>query len=192
MKKRVILASGSPRRAFLLNTLSIDFIQFKAEVDESVREKENPEEYVSRIAREKALKAGEKFGKGLIIGADTIVMLDSQIIQKPGSVEEAFEILSKLQGRDHFVYTGICVLDIDSEREAKGYTKTRVWFSPLTPEEIRRYVDSGEPMDKAGAYGIQAMGAFFVERIEGDFFSVMGLPLNLLWKLTKEIGSPLF
>ncbi len=189
--KEFILASSSPRRAFLLYNLSINFIQRKAEIDETPKIGEKPEDYVLRISKEKVMKIAEEMN-GVILGADTIVVLDSEILQKPSSREEAFEMLSRLQGREHTVYTGIYLLNKYNGKEASGYTKSRVWFSPLSPEEIWRYIDSGEPMDKAGAYGIQAMGAFFIEKIEGDFFSVMGLPLNLLWKLSKEIDFELF
>ncbi len=190
--KRLILASGSPRRALILSNLSIEFTQKRAEIDESIREGEIPEEYVLRLSREKVLQVSKDIEEGVILGADTIVVVDSSILQKPGTREEAFDMLSRLQGRDHFVYTGLYILNKKDGKEASGYTKTRVWFSPLTPGEIWNYIDSGEPMDKAGAYGIQAMGAFFVERIEGDFFSVMGLPLNLFWRLSKEIGLEIF
>jgi septum formation protein len=189
--KKLILASGSPRRAFLLSSMSLQFVQKKAEIDETPKQDEKPEDYVLRIAKEKALKVAED-ENGIILGADTIVVVDSTILQKPSSREDAFQMLSRLQGRDHFVYTGIYILNKFNGKEASGYTKSRVWFSPLTPEEIWRYIDSGEPMDKAGAYGIQAMGAFFIEKIDGDFFSVMGLPLNLLWKLSKEVDFELF
>jgi len=189
--KKLILASGSPRRAFLLSSMSLQFVQKKAEIDETPKQDEKPENYVLRIAKEKALKVAED-ENGIILGADTIVVVDSTILQKPSSREDAFQMLSRLQGRDHFVYTGIYILNKFNGKEASGYTKSRVWFSPLTPEEIWRYIDSGEPMDKAGAYGIQAMGAFFIEKIDGDFFSVMGLPLNLLWKLSKEVDFELF
>ncbi len=190
--RKLILASGSPRRALILSNLSIEFTQRKAEIDESIREGESPEEYVLRLSREKVLQVSKDIEEGVILGADTIVVVDSSILQKPGTREEAFYMLSRLQGRDHFVYTGLYLLNKKDGKEASGYTKTRVWFSPLTPREIWNYIDSGEPMDKAGAYGIQAMGAFFVERIEGDFFSVMGLPLNLFWRLSKEIGLEIF
>lgn len=189
--KRLILASSSPRRAFLLNNLSVEFIQKKAQIDETPKPEEKPEDYVIRIAKEKVMKVMEE-ADGVILGADTIVVINSEILQKPSSREEAFEMLSKLQGREHFVCTGIYLLNKLNGREACGYTKSRVWFSSLTPEEIWRYIDSGEPMDKAGAYGIQTMGAFFIEKIDGDFFSVMGLPLNLLWKLSREIDFELF
>jgi septum formation protein len=189
--KKLILASGSPRRALLLSSMSLQFVQKKAEIDETPKQDEKPENYVLRIAKEKALKVAED-ENGIILGADTIVVVDSTILQKPSSREDAFQMLSRLQGRDHFVYTGIYILNKFNGKEASGYTKSRVWFSPLTPEEIWRYIDSGEPMDKAGAYGIQAMGAFFIEKIDGDFFSVMGLPLNLLWKLSKEVDFELF
>ncbi len=189
--KELILASSSPRRAFLLSNMSIKFIQKKAEIDETPKTGEKPEDYVLRISKEKVMKVAKEMN-GVILGADTIVVLDSEILQKPSSREEAFEMLLKLQGRDHIVYTGIHLLNKHNGKEASGYTKSKVWFAPLTSDEIWRYIDSGEPMDKAGAYGIQAMGAFFIEKIEGDFFSVMGLPLNLLWRLSKEIDFELF
>lgn len=189
--KKLILASSSARRVFLLNNLSIEFIQKKAGIDESVKPGERPEDYVLRIAKEKVMKVADET-EGVFIGADTIVVLDNIILQKPSDKKDAFEMLSRLQGRDHYVYTGIYLLNKLNGKEAYGYTKSRVWFSSLTPDEIWKYIESGEPMDKAGAYGIQAMGAFFIERIEGDFFSVMGLPLNLFWKLSKEIDFELF
>jgi len=180
----VVLASASPRRRDLLGLLGLTFEVAPTDVDESWRDGEAPEVHAERLAREKAL-AGRREG-AVTIGADTIVVLDGDIFGKPGDRAEAAAMLRRLSGREHVVHTAIAVAY--SGRLAVTVVATRVSFRPLAENVIEAYVNTGEPMDKAGAYGIQGFGAVLVERIEGDYFTVMGLGLARLVDLLGEVG----
>lgn len=171
--KEIILASGSPRRRELLELADIPFTVQTAEVDESIPAGISPEEAVQMLAAKKA-RAIPSHGK-VVLAADTVVALDGVIFGKPRDKKEAVEILGTLSGRTHQVHTGVCLLK--GEREMVFCETAQVEFYPLTQEEILRYVDSGEPMDKAGAYGIQGKGALLVRGIRGDYYTVMGLPI---------------
>jgi septum formation protein len=180
----VVLASASPRRRELLTLLGLAFAVAPTDVDESWRNGEAPEVHAERLAREKAL-AGRRDG-ALTIGADTIVVLDGDILGKPADRTEAAAMLQRLSGRDHVVHTAIAVAY--AGRIASAVVSTRVWFRTLAGSTIAAYLATGEPMDKAGAYGIQGFGAVIVERIEGDYFTVMGLGLARLVDLLGEVG----
>jgi septum formation protein len=180
----VVLASASPRRRDLLALLGLTFDVAPTAVDESWRLGEAPEVHAERLAREKAL-AGRREG-AVTIGADTIVVLDGDILGKPRDRAEAAAMLRRLSGRGHAVHTAIAVAY--GTRIAATVVATRVWFRPLTESAIAAYLDTGEPMDKAGAYGIQGYGAVLVERIDGDYFTVMGLRLARLVDLLGEVG----
>lgn len=186
MDRDIILASNSPRRRELLSQIGIPFTVIPAHVDENIRQGEAPESYASRLALEKAREVGRRVGDGLIIAADTIVVLNDMILGKPSGPEEAEEMLARLSGTMHRVITGLAVVDAPTGRSAVYTAMTRVWFRDLSQEDIRAYVSSGEPLDKAGAYGIQERGALFVEKIEGCYFNVVGLPLALLAEVLKE------
>ena len=150
----------------------------------------SPEDVVKALSRAKAEEVAKAFpADALVIAADTIVWLDGEILGKPHSEEQAFAMLRRLSGRDHEVYTGVTLLDGEGERSEAERSTVR--FRPLDDGEIRRYIATGEPMDKAGAYGAQGKGALFVRAIEGDFFNVMGLPLCLLGQRLKEKGVPI-
>lgn len=182
----IILASGSPRRRELLNTLGLSFTVRPAEGEEKAPEGAGPEEIVKALSRAKAEEVGRQSDGRLVIAADTIVYLDGRVLGKPKDEADARAMLSALSGRAHEVYTGVTVLlggDIICEAE-----RTKVFFRELSQEEIDAYVASGDPMDKAGAYGIQGKASLMVERIEGDYFNVMGLPLCRLGKMLKTIG----
>jgi septum formation protein len=180
----VVLASASPRRRDLLALLGLAFDVAPTDVDESWREGEAPPVHAERLAREKA-SARRRTG-AVTIGADTIVVLDGDILGKPGDRAEAAAMLRRLSGRAHVVHTGIAVAY--AGRVAATVVSTRVWFRPLDPATIAAYVATGEPMDKAGAYGIQGYGAVLVDRIDGDYFTVMGLGLARLVDLLGEVG----
>lgn len=182
----VILASQSPRRRDLLNLIGIAHTVRPADVDESPMPNEPPLAVVERLARAKARRIAAAEANALVIGADTIVVIDDHILNKPADANDARRMLSTLQGRRHDVYTAVCVTL--GGREAAGVEDTGVWFRPLSDAEIDAYIATGEPMDKAGAYGIQGYGATIVERVEGDFFTVVGLPLVRLTRLLVEIG----
>lgn len=182
----VVLASASPRRRDLLDLIGIRHTVSPAHVDESLHVGELPEAYAERLARAKAAKLAGEHPDALIIGADTIVVIDDVVLGKPQDTGDAERMLGLLSGRSHTVMTAVAV-------SCKGKTVSSVeivdvTFRPLSDDEIRNYVATGEPMDKAGAYGIQGFGATIVRRIDGDYFAVMGLSLVKLVGLMAEVG----
>lgn len=191
MEKQMILASGSPRRRELMTLAGYTFT-VKVSGKEEHYTSTVPEEIVKELALQKAEDvAGETKEKNLIvIGADTVVSVDGEILGKPKSEEDAFAMIRKLQGRAHQVYTGVAVLDYDTDGKCTAIVnavKTDVLVCPMTEEEIRTYIDSEEVMDKAGAYGIQGRFATFIEKIDGDFYNVMGLPVSYLYQVLKPL-----
>ena len=157
-----------------------------ADIDESWQPGEAPAEHAQRLAREKAAAVAPRHPGALVIAADTIVVIDGEILGKPRDPAEAAIMLGKLQGRDHVVHTAMAA--VYGGRGVAGIESTRVWVRPLTADAIRAYIATGEPMDKAGAYGIQGYGAVIVERVNGDYFTVMGLGLGRLVVLLQELG----
>jgi septum formation protein len=182
----VVLASASPRRKELLELLGLEPEVVPADLDEAVLNGEHPEAYVERVARDKAAAVHARRKEALVVAADTTVVLDGEIIAKPENEADAARMLRKLQGRDHVVHTAIAVAY--RRDTASGVETTRVWMRKLDDAAIRAYVATGEPMDKAGAYGIQGFGAVIVEKIEGDYFTVMGLGLGKLVGLLRKVG----
>ena len=183
---RVILASQSPRRRQLLELVGIRHEVRPADIDESVNAGELPERYAERLAREKSRAISADDPDALVVGADTIVVIDDIILGKPKDVNDAERMLAMLSGRSHTVMTAVAVSHGDSI--ASGVEIVDVTFAPLDERQIRDYVATGEPMDKAGAYGIQGYGATIVRRIDGDYFAVMGLSLVRLVALLREVG----
>ena len=185
---KFILASNSPRRKELLGQMGItDFKVSAPNVDESVEDGLTPPQIVEQLSQRKAQAAAKKAGASdLIIAADTVVALDGAVLGKPHSESEAFSMLTALSGREHHVYTGVTVLQGD--RAVTEHEETAVVFRALEPGEIRGYIATGEPMDKAGAYGIQGFGSLLVEGIHGDYFNVMGLPVCALGRALQEFG----
>jgi septum formation protein len=181
---RLILASRSPRRDELLRRLDLEFAVRFPDVDESLLPGEDPAAAAQRLARLKAEAAVED--GALVIGCDTLVVHRGRILVKPGNAAGAVEMLEQLQGERHVVYTGVALAAPD--RVESAVEATRVWFRSLDARECEEYVGTEEPMDKAGAYGIQGFGAAIVERIEGDYFNVMGLPCKLLLDLFRRFG----
>ena len=187
----IILASGSPRRRELLEMLGArDMLVIPAKGDEVPPRGAGPGDTVKALSRAKTLEVAEHRPAGdVIIGADTIVWLDGRVLGKPHLEREAAEMLNELSGRAHEVWTGVCIArggEVLCEAE-----RTEVRFRELSGREIAAYIATGEPMDKAGAYGAQGLGALFVERIDGDFFNVMGLPLCRLGRMLKKLGVEL-
>ncbi len=177
--KPIILASRSPRRMHLLSQIGLSFTVQESGVDEQIPDGIAPEEAVQRLSLEKANRVAARLRDGIVIGADTIVVLDGIILGKPSSKVEAISMLARLSGRTHTVFTGFALVDALSGRTLVDYERTEVTFRALERSEIEKYVESGSPMDKAGAYGIQDdYGAVFVEKVNGCFYAVVGLPLS--------------
>ena len=185
---QLILASASPRRRELLGLFGIPFVIRAADIDETMDPSLPPEQEVARVSRCKAL-AVPRQKDDVVIAADTIVVCESRVLGKPHSPREAEEMLTLLSGRDHQVMTGCTIA---AGEQVQTFTEiTDLHFRPLEPEEIRRYVATGEPMDKAGAYGIQGGAALFCRRMEGDYYNVMGLPVCRLWQQLRHLAPEL-
>jgi septum formation protein len=182
----IVLASQSPRRAELLGRLGLEFEIRPADIDESYRGHEMPADHAERLARGKALAAAHGRPDALVIGSDTIVVLGDDVLGKPADERQAVEMLQRLSGREHQVFTGIAV--VRGERIESSIERVRVRFRVLSARECQEYVATGEPMDKAGAYGIQGYGAALVDAIEGDYFAVMGLPIARMLELIRRFG----
>ena len=186
---RLILASASPRRREILENISLDFEIIADESEEIMIEGEKPYDTVKRLAMQKAknIAAGIESGENtIVIGADTVVSIDGKILGKPNDEIEAKDMLLTLSGRINTVYTGLAVIETQSGKEVSDFVSTGVKFRNLSEKEIENYIRSGEPMDKAGAYGIQKIGGLFVESINGDYFNVVGLPLCRLGEILSE------
>ncbi|MBR4723437.1 MAG: septum formation protein Maf [Clostridia bacterium] len=195
--KKIILASASPRRREILKNLGLDFEVLVSSADESKIDKKTvaPPLYVQELALLKAVSAAEnlKDKNAIIISADTIVCLNGQILGKPKDDADAEAMLSLLSGKCHSVFSGICVMDAKTLKSVCAKEETKVLFKELTPEQIKSYVKTGEPSDKAGAYAVQGLGALFTERVDGDFFNVIGLPVKKLFDiLEKEFEFDIF
>jgi nucleoside triphosphate pyrophosphatase len=183
---RVVLASSSPRRRDLLNLIGISHEVRPANIDETMRPRETPRRHAERLAREKAGAIATRDPKLITIGADTIVVINRKVLGKPADVVQAATMLRRLSGREHTVITAVAVSRGKKLRSA--VEEVRVKFRRLRDDEIDAYIATGEPMDKAGAYGIQGYGATIVECVNGDYFSVMGLPLARLVGLLRDVG----
>ncbi len=185
----LILASKSPRRADLLRQMGFTFTILAEEVDESCAGIANPTELVMTLSRRKAEAVLSKVNEGLVIGADTVVVLENEILGKPQDAEDAVRILEKLSGKIHQVYTGFTLIE-KGGRTVSDYEETSVAFHPLSDWEIASYVDTGCPLDKAGAYGIQGRSGLFVKSIKGCFYNVVGFPLTKFYEQLKVLYPP--
>jgi septum formation protein len=183
---RVVLASGSPRRHQLLNLIGIAHEVRPPNIDETMRPRETPRRHAERLAREKASAVAKRDPDLITIGADTIVVVNRKVLGKPRDTDDAARMLALLSGREHMVTTAVAVSRGKKLRSAVEEVSVR--FRRLRDDEIEAYIATGEPMDKAGAYGIQGFGATIVERIEGDYFAVMGLPIVRLVGLLRDVG----
>lgn len=184
---KLILASGSPRRVEILNSVGWEFERQVADIDESLRDGELPEDYVIRLACEKAEAVAESYPNSIVLGADTTVVIDHQILGKPVDMDDARRMLRVLSGNWHEVLTGIAVVENGSTRSAMQ--RTRVKFIEMTDDEIRFLAERGDPLDKAGAYAVQAQAALFIEKVEGEYWNVVGLPINLVYRLIIRKGE---
>ena len=188
MTAPIVLASTSPRRHQLLEMLKIPHRIVAPDVDETRRDGEAPERYVVRLARAKARVVADRMPGEIVIGADTTVVLDGEVFGKPTDPEDAVQMLGRLQGRTHQVMTAVAAAR--DERLEHALDVSRVTFRPVDTATLTGYVSTGEPLDKAGAYAIQGVGALLIERVEGDLFGVMGLPLRLALDLLAGFGQP--
>ncbi len=206
---KLILASGSPRRAEILTSVGWEFTKDSADIDETELPGEIPEDYVQRLAREKAETVAQKYTDAIILGADTTVVIDNQIIGKPIDMADATRMLKLLSGNWHEVLTGVAIARSEPSAVADGFSsksepsavtgglnpkfktvfgiqRTRVKFLEMSDQEIEFLAENGEPLDKAGAYAVQAQAALFIEAIEGDYWNVVGLPISLVYELVKK------
>jgi septum formation protein len=186
--RTIILASSSPRRKEILGKTGLKFKVDESDYEERIDDSLKPHELVRFLSREKARDVARRHGSALVIAADTIVVLRGRFLGKPRSEEQAREMLNALSGKAHSVISGFTIIDTVSKKEASGSVESKVFFQRLSMEEIEAYLRSGEPFDKAGAYGIQGLGAVLIKKIEGDFFNVMGLPLTALTESLKKFG----
>ncbi|NLM09232.1 MAG: septum formation inhibitor Maf [Clostridiaceae bacterium] len=191
--KQLILASQSPRRKMLLNQIGVSFKTYPSDIDESIMENAEPEDYVRSISERKALSVKEYLclngcNSFVVLAADTVVVLEGMILGKPDDENQAFDMLKKLSGNWHDVITGVSVVDGDEERKLTNVETTRVKIRKLTSDEIRRYIETREPLDKAGAYGIQGIGGLLVEKIDGCYYNVVGLPLYSVSLMLSQFG----
>jgi septum formation protein len=182
----IVLASRSPRRADLLRSAGLEFVLRAADIDETPRAGEAALDYAQRLAEEKNLAIESTLGE-IVLAADTVVVLGSEIMGKPAGAADARRMLMALSGRRHDVITAICLRA--DRRIIRDSASTAVWFSPMTGDEIESYIASGEPMDKAGAYGIQGIASRYIDRIDGSYTNVVGLPVALLYRRLAEFGT---
>ena len=188
LREKLVLASSSPRRTELLNRAGWPHEVVVAAIDESVRPQEEPAAYVERLARSKAEAVARRLEQGLVLGADTTIVVENQILGQPVDDADARRMLNLLSGKWHDVLTGIALARVGGETRVAHET-TRVRFAEMSKDEIDWYVASGEPAGKAGAYGIQGKAALFIEEIEGDYFNIMGLPIRLVYELAADFHS---
>ncbi len=183
----LILASASPRRAELLRQVGISYQVIKPELEEKPEMGKKPWDIALTLAEDKARVVAQKLERGVVLAADTLVVYQGELMGKPVDKDDARRMLRLLGGSRHEVITGLVLIDAASGLMEKDYSKTTVWMKNLSEVEINDYVEGGEPLDKAGAYGIQGIAALFVERIEGCYFNVVGLPLSLLYDMMQEL-----
>lgn len=183
---KLILASGSPRRSEILTSVGWKFTKIVADIDETEFAGEDPADYVQRLAKTKAEKVAVEHPQTFVLGADTTVVIDDQIIGKPVDLDDAKRMLKLLSGRSHEVLTGVAIA-INGQTKV-GLQRTKVKFVEMSDEQIEFLAEFGEPLDKAGAYAVQAQAALFIEGIEGDYWNVVGLPISLVFRLMNDLA----
>jgi septum formation protein len=179
----LVLASASPRRKELLSILGIPFTVVPSSIDETPLPEESPEAFAVRVARDKGVEVASRVSHSVVLSADTVVTVDGEILGKPTDDADAQRMLRKLSGRDHWVYTAVCVINQVKDETIEGLDSTRVWFETIDERTILDYIRRENVLDKAGAYAIQGYAGVFIPRIEGNYFNVMGLPLPLVHSL---------
>ena len=181
---RIVLASGSPRRSEIMTSVGWEFRKVVPDIDESLLDGESPEDYVQRLARSKSEAVAAEYPDEIVLGADTTVVIGDEIIGKPTDIDDARRMIRALSGRWHEVLTGVAVVANGESRV--GLQRTRVKFAHLSAEEVDFLAEQGDPLDKAGAYAVQAQAALFIEGIEGDYWNVVGLPISLVYRLLNS------
>ena len=182
----IILASASPRRKEILQNTKLKFEIQKSDIEEVILENESPEDMVVRLAYEKAFDVAKRNTDRLVIGADTIVALDNEVLGKPKDQNEAYQMIKRLSNKTHKVITGISLINLKENKIIKDYVVSFVTFKDLSEDSIKDYINTNESLDKAGAYGIQGYGALLVKNIQGDYFNIVGLPISRLSDLLKN------
>lgn len=185
---RLILASGSPRRRELLGGIGIGFDVVVSDVEERQEPGEAVDAYVRRLARDKGAAVAATHPDAWVLSADTVVFIDGHVLEKPTSRDDARTMLAKIAGREHVVYTGVALQNAHAGFLEDTVAASKVQMIELTPDEIAWYVDTGEPMDKAGSYAVQGIGAMFIESIDGSYSNVVGLPLSVVYDMLKRAG----
>lgn len=185
---RLILASASPRRRELLASIGLDFDVIPSAIPEVRGAGESPEEYVARLSREKAAAVASKHAERWVIAADTTVLLGDELLEKPADKADARRMLATIAGKTHVVYTGVTLQNLKTGARDTRVAESEVRMLPLTEREIAWYVETGEPLDKAGAYAVQGIGAMFIDSVHGSYTNVVGLPLALLYQMLKRAG----
>ena len=183
---KVILASASPRRKEILQNTKLNFDIQKSDIEEVILENESPEDMVVRLAYEKAFDVAKRNTDRLVIGADTIVALDNEVLGKPKDQNEAYQMIKRLSNKTHKVITGISLINLKENKIIKDYVVSFVTFKDLSEDSIKDYINTNESLDKAGAYGIQGYGVLLVKNIQGDYFNIVGLPISRLSDLLKN------
>lgn len=186
--RKIVLASSSPRRKELFESLNIPFTVDSSSVDEKINTKVNPKTFAKKLALAKVRDVAKRHKNAILIGADTIVAIGHLILGKPKDKDDAKKMLRLLNGRKHLVITGLAIIDQLSKKTISKSIVSKVWFKKLTDEQIDEYIETGEPLDKAGGYGIQGRGDAFIVKIEGEWANIVGLPLTLLTKELKKFG----
>ena len=189
LDEKLILASSSPRRAEILTAVGWPFTAVTAGIDETRRPSEQPVEYVQRLAKEKAEAVASSLESGLVLGADTTVVVEETLLGQPHDQDDARRMLRLLSGKWHEVLTGVAIVRL-SEESKVDYETTRVRFAEMSEKEIDWYISTGEPTGKAGAYAVQGAAALFIEEIQGDYFNIVGLPIRLVFEMVKAMSGP--
>ncbi len=192
MKRKIILASTSPRRKELADKMGLDFTIIPSDYEEDMTMKMSPANLVKTLAYGKAEDVAKKQKEGIVIGVDTIVVSKGKKLGKPKSKQEAYEALRSYSGKTNKVYSGLAMIDCKTKKVILDYDMTKVKFRKLTDFEIRKYIETGEPMDRAGSYAIQELGSVFIEGVKGCYPNVMGLPVRKLYKGLKKMGVNIF
>ena len=187
--EKLILASSSPRRAEILTAVGWPFTAVTAGIDETRRPNEQPVEYVQRLAKEKAEVVASSMESGLVLGADTTVVVEETLLGQPHDQDDARQMLRLLSGKWHEVLTGVAIVRLSGESKV-DYETTRVRFAEMSEKEIDWYISTGEPKGKAGAYAVQGAAALFIEEIQGDYFNIVGLPIRLVFEMVKAMSRP--